>query len=314
MTGYVFDKNGRTHLLPVLTGWEIIHTTGKESGGFTVTFLYQEAMLPILKAATRFQAYHDGMVVFYGVVDGYSVTCDVQGAVVKLYGRTPAALLMDNEAESGDYYNVSLEYILKHHVSPWGVTDIALADTPALARFTVASGQSEWSVLREFLEFSGGLEPRFTAQGKLLLDGKTKGNTFVISGNMPLISTEFSDSRYGVISEVLVKQKRGSGTTVQNERFLARGGSARQVLHVPRYLSYDAMRYSGEYQIRRSREGSVSCVITLPMLFPAFAGDTVRLDSTPIGLTGTFRVSQSRCWAAAGQYGTELTLAVWEEW
>lgn len=314
MTGYLFDKNGRAHLLPVLTSWEIIHTTGKASGGFTVTFLYQEAMLPVLKQATRFRAYHDGAVVFYGVVDGYTITCDVRGASVKLYGRTPAALLMDNEAESGDYYNVGLEYILKHHVYPWGVTDVELADTQSLARFTVSSGQSEWSVLREFLEFSGGLEPRFTAQGKLLLDGRKPGNTLVVSGNTPLLSTELSDIRYGVISEVLVKKSRGGSSTVQNERFLARGGSARQVLNVPRYLSYDAMRYSGEYQIRQSMEESVSCTIALPTLFAAFAGDRVRLDSTPIGLTGTFRVSQSRCWAEAGQYGTELDLAVWEEW
>lgn len=314
MTGYIIDNRGRAHLLPVLLSWDVSHTTGNESGSFTVTFLYEEAMLPVLKQACRFRAYHDGQTVFYGVVDRYAVTCDGRGRLVKLQGRGLAALLMDNEAESGDYYNVELDYILRHHVHPWGVTDTAAAETKPLARFTVRSGQSEWSVLREYLEFSGGLAPRFTPEGRLLCDGTQGGRTLAIGGSTPVLSAEFVDDRCGVISQMLVKKTRGGASVVENPDFIARGGCARQVLNVPRYLSYDAMRYTGEYQIRRSMEGSVMLVLTLPELFAAFAGDTVRLDKSPIGLTGRFRVISSRCWASGEQYGTELTLSIWEEW
>lgn len=314
MTGYLMDSQGKAHLLPVLTGWEMCYTTGKECGGFSVTFLYREGMLPVLKAATRFRAYHDSETVFYGVVDGYTVTHGTGGAVAEVHGRSLAALLMDNEAESGDHYHVDLDYILRCHVYPWGIVDVAPAQSDTLARFTVRSGQSEWSVLREFLAFSGGLEPRFTAGGKLLPDGRQGGRTFVIGADTPLLSAEFTDDRYGVVSQVLVKKTRGAAAVVENPAFSARGGSARRVLNVPRYLGYDAMRYTGEYQLRQSKTGSVQYTVTLPMLFPAFAGDTVRLDSSPVGLTGRFRVERSRCWARGNRFGTELTLAVWEEW
>jgi len=314
MTGYLIDNDRRAHLLPVLTGWDITHTTGPESAGFTVTFLFEEDMLPVLKRACRFRAYHDGKTVFYGVIDRYTVCCDVRGKTVKLQGRGLEALLMDNEAESGDYYGADLDYILKRHVHPWGVTDISPAPVKPLTRFTVRSGQSEWSVLREFLEFSAGLSPRFTREGRLLCDGRTEGRAFSIGGSTPILSAEFTDDRYGVISQMLVKQTRGGSKVIENAAFTARGGSARQVLSIPRTLGYDALRYTGEYQIRRSKEGSVTCVLTLPELFAAFAGDTVRLDKSPVGLTGTFRVSASRCWASGDLFGTELTLAVWEEW
>lgn len=314
MTAYVFDQQHRAHLLPELTGWDIVHTTGGACGAFSVTCLYEEAMLPVLKQASRFRAYHKGMPVFTGVVDRYDITWDARGKTVTLRGRSPAALLMDNESRRGDYVNVDLEYMLQHHVRPWGVTDIVPAAVKPLARFTVRSGQSEWNVLREFLEFSGGLCPRFTADGKLLLDGTSGGALRVVGGSTPILSAEFTDDRCGVISEILVQKTRGAADTVKNEAFLARGGSAHRVLNVPRALSYDAMRYTGEYQIRRSKENSVTCTLTLPALFEAFAGDTVRLDANVLGLTGSFRVNQSRCWARGSQYGTELTLAVWEVW
>ena len=314
MTGYIMDSRGRAHLLPALLSWDVSHTTGRDSGSFSVSFLYEAAMLPVLKQACRFRGYHDGETVFYGVVDRYVVTCDGRGRLVKLQGRSLAALLMDNEAESGDYYNVDLEYILRRHVTPWGVTDVAPAAAKPLARFTVRSGQSEWSVLREYLEFSGGFTPRFTPEGRLLCDGSQGGRTVVIGGGTPVVAAEFADDRCGVISQMLVKKTRGGSGVVENPGFIARGGCARQVLNVPRYLSYDAMRYTGEYQIRKSREDSVTLTLTVPELFAAFAGDTVRLDKSPVGLTGRFRVAGSRCWAAGEQYGTELTLSVWEEW
>ena len=315
MTGYIMDKTGAIRELPVLLGWEIEHGMGQPCDAFTAECLYEPEMLPVLKQAVRFRAVHEGQVVFYGVVDAYTVTADVRGMRLKLEGRSLAALLMDNEAESGEYYNVGLEDILRRHVTPWGITNLEKAEVPKLARFSVSSGQSQWSVLREFLRLSGGLEPRFTPAGTLLLDGGRGGDTRSIGGATAVSDVKFRDDRYGVVSRGLVKKTRsGAVSTVDNEPFLARGGSARRVVQVPRYTDYDAMRYTGEYQIAQSKADSVVCTLTVASLFAAFAGDTVFLHTSPIGLTGRYRVSRSRCWAEAGRYGTELTLAVWEAW
>lgn len=315
MTGYIMEKAGVWQKLPPLLEWEIEHGLGQPCDAFTVVCSYGPEMLSVLKQATRFRAVQDGQVVFSGVVDAYTVTADVRGMRVKLEGRSLAALLMDNEAESGEYFQIGLEEVLRRHVTPWGISDVERVSVPELAHFTVSSGQSQWSVLREYLWFAGGLEPRFTPSGTLLLDGKRGGVSRTIGGSTALSGMEFRDDRYGVVSSVLVKKTRsGTTSTVNNEGFLARGGSARRVVQVPRYTDYDAMRYTGEYQIARSKTDSVVCVLAIPSLFAAFAGDTVFLNASPMGLTGKFRVSRSRCWAESGQYGTELTLAVWEAW
>ena len=315
MTGTIYDQKGREYGLPVLLEWEITHGLGGSCDSFTVTVPYQPEMLPILKTACRFRAVHNGETVFYGVMDGYTVDCGTGGSTVSLEGRSLGALLMDNEAESGEYFNLGLEEVLRRHVTDWGIREIQRASVPNMSHFTVSSGQSQWSVLREYLEFTGNLAPRFDRKGTLLLDGRQGGEKRVIDKSTPVSKLQFRDDRYGVISEVLVKKTRSAVTgTVKNQELMQRGGSARRVIQVPRYTDYDAMRYTGEYQIRKSRENSAVCTLTLPMLFPAFAGDTVELRYSGIGLTGVYRVCESRCWAKASRYGTDLTLAVWEAW
>ena len=169
---------------------------------------------------------------------------------------------------------------------------------------------------RRAAEYARGAAGKFGVLPDLiLLDGGRGGDTRSIGGATAVSDVKFRDDRYGVVSRVLVKKTRsGAVSTVDNEPFLARGGSARRVVQVPRYTDYDAMRYTGEYQIAQSKADSVVCTLTVPSLFAAFAGDTVFLHTSPIGLTGRYRVSRSRCWAEAGRYGTELTLAVWEAW
>ena len=53
------------------------------------------------------------------------------------------------------------------------------------------------------------------------------------------------------------------------------------------------MRYTGEYQIERSREEERTVTLTLPGSFPAFPGDRVILDLERMGLSGEFRVSEA---------------------
>ena len=315
MTGIIYDRSGKGVTLPVLTEWEILHGLGQPCDRFMVRFPYRKQMLEILKGACRFRGIYAGETVFYGVVDAYTVTCDARGAVAELEGRSLGALLMDNEAESGEYFHLSLEDVLERHVRSEGVREIQRVDCPPVGHFTVRSGQSQWSVLQEYLQFAAGVTPRFDRNGILLPDGRQGGTVRSIGGATPVSSVEFRDDRYGVITEVLVKKTRsGEQSTVRNESMIARGGHTRRVLQVPRYLDHDGMRYTGEYQLARSRQDSTVCILRLPKLFAGFAGDTLWLNDSAVGLKGKFRVSQSRCWAEKGQFGTELTLAVWEAW
>ena len=72
-----------------------------------------------------------------------------------------------------------------------------------------------------------------------------------------------------------------------------RGGQCRRVVYTPGQSTWAAMRYTGEYQIQRSKEDEKSIAVCLPGSFLAFPGDIVELRMERMGLSGTFRVAES---------------------
>lgn len=306
MTGYLTDSGGNTWRLPALLSWDVTHGLGEPCDCFEVRFLYAPNMADALYAAARFSAVYDGETVFSGVVDEYEIAADGTGMTVSVNGRGLAALLMDNEAEVAEYYGAGLDFILRRHVTPWGITDIRKKAMSAASVFRVQSGQSQWKVLREFCRFCGGVLPRFTRDGVLLLDG-SPGEAYTLDGAASVTAQTLRDTRSGIISEALVKNS-GTSVTVENAAFKARGGSARRVVNVPKYTAYDAMRYTGAWQIQQSRREARVCSVTLPEPFAAFAGDRVTLLSSPLGITGTFEVAESRTRAGSDGATTVLKL------
>ena len=69
------------------------------------------------------------------------------------------------------------------------------------------------------------------------------------------------------------------------------------------------MRYTGEYQIQKSREEEAAVEITLPGNFLAYPGDRVELSLSRLGLAGTYRVAEAEnvCSERSGSTAT-LTL------
>ena len=312
MECYLTGASGTEWSMPQVLAWELEHGMGSPCDAFEVRFVYTPSMEEMLFEAFRFRAVHEGQTVFVGVVDEYEASAGVQGMTVTVRGRGLAALLLDNEAEAADYYNVSTDFILENHVYPWGISRVQLGPEIRSGYFTVASGTSQWKVLEDFFWVCGGVRPRFTKEGLLLLDG-SGGDRLRIDGNTAIGEQMYTDTRCGVISQVLVKNRAaGLESLAENEGFIARGGACRRVVNVPRTVSYDAMRHTGQYQIQRSQLGSRVCRITLPELFAAFPGDRVELADSPLGLRGNFTVSQSRCWADGESAGTVLELE-WEE-
>ena len=109
----------------------------------------------------------------------------------------------------------------------------------------------------------------------------------------PVLALTKRGDHYGVISEVLVIDKnRGVTQTVKNADFLARGGQRRRVVYTPGQSTWAAMRYTGEYQIGKSRENEVEITVKLPGLTEVEPGDTVRLDRSDCGLYGEYRAAE----------------------
>ena len=67
-----------------------------------------------------------------------------------------------------------------------------------------------------------------------------------------------------MIAEALVvDSKAGVKRSVKNEAFCARGGTSRRVFYVPARSGTQAMRYTGEYQIAKSKGGAETLRVTI---------------------------------------------------
>ena len=138
---------------------------------------------------------------------------------------------------------------------------------------------------------------------------KAEGPKYTIDASSGAVSFVRKERRYGVISSVLVKNKvRGTRTVVQNSEFLARRGSCRRVINVPRLTGYNAMRYTGAYQINESKKDSTQYVITLPKLFAAAPNDIITVNIPQMGKPVTLKAGEVTVWSDATGSGTDITL------
>lgn len=310
MKVWVYNAGGEAWLLPESGQWDISHGFCSPCDSFELEFAAQPGMMQELERATEIKIEHGDRNVFRGRIDEISLAATGAGLRARLSGRGMQALLLDNEAESADYYNADLDFILSRHVRGQGIESIdtgGAAGTAAL--FTVESGTSHWGVLEEFARFCCGVRPRFSPEGVLIMDGEGTGDSLCIDSGTPFTEMEYREDRYGVISSIKVKQYSGGGEiTVKNSQFAAAGGLCSRVVNVPRKTSYDRMRYTARYRLDRSMEDYRKLFVTLPWAFAAFPGDRVRLNSQALGMEGEFLVVLSRCRGGAGGESTRLEM------
>ena len=315
MTAYVTDAKGRRWSLPAPLAWRMEYTAGVPCDSFSVTFLFRGEMAPVLKGAAGFAAEEGGQVMLRAVVDEYTVDLDEGGLTATVTGRGYAARLLDNESRPVTYQQATLEEILRNHAEPYGLTCKGAPGIRAGAEYTVAAGSSQWKAVEGFCRACGGFSPRFSREGELLAGPEEPGKTLSIGDRDPVLACTLREDHYGVLTEALVIDKtRNLSFSVQNPEMIRRGGQCRRVIYTPGQSTWDAMRYTGEYQIQKSREDAWTAELTLPGSFPAFPGDRVSLRLERMGLRGTFRVAE-----AESRFGQEtgalaaLTLKPLEE-
>ena len=293
MTGYVTDWRGVRWTLPNLLSWRLEYTAGVPCDSFWLRCTWDGDNTTRPGDWVTFSAWHEGEQVFAGVVDECEVTVSGQGRVLELSGRGMAALLLDNEALGQDYGVATQADILRDHVTPYGIETAPGAALPAVSRFSVAAGSSEWSVVYDFARYYGGAAPRFDRLGRLVLTGWSDGQERVLGDGAPVTGMVCRDRRYGVLSQVLVRDRySGAVEPVENDAFRAAGGRARRVLTMPGRSTYKAMRYSGQFQLDRSAAGLEELEVTVAQPFCAWPGELVRVERSGWDRGGLYRASQ----------------------
>ena len=253
----------------------------------------------------------DDRMLLQGVVDCCFETA--AGLTVTICGRGYAARLLDNESRPVTYQGATLAEIVRCHAAPYGISSAEIAPVSADSVYTVAAGTSQWKALEGFCRTYGGFSPRFRRDGLLVAaPERDDGRRIVIDGTSPILSCTLREDHYGVLTEVLVIDKtRNVSYSVQNRDMLDRGGQCRRVVYTPGQSTWAAMRYTGEYQIRQSREEELTIELGLAGCFPAFPGDTVRLELGAMGLSGEYRVAEAEN-TASPETGEVCTLILRE--
>lgn len=295
--------------LPTAVSWKFCYGTDTPCDSFFLRCLWERGQEKTLSAACRFFAEWEGERVFTGVVDEYAVLCGKDGLYLELSGRGIAALLLDNEALPAEYQRATRADILACHVSPYGVEAAGGGGLPAVAGFTVASGESEWSVVRRFACYYGGVVPRFDRMGRLVLDPPGDSREVLVGDADPVVGWEYREERHGVLSQVAVRRRTARGTQwVSDSAFQAQGGRARRVITVPNTTGSAAMRYTADYQLRAARRERVRMRLTLAGGFLAWPGDLVSVGLKDCGANGRYRAAQTEVACGAGGLTTTLVL------
>ena len=131
-----------------------------------------------------------------------------------------------------------------------------------------------------------------------------------LDGGVPVTKLVRRDKRYGVLSQVTVKDVSGwARQTVENPEFRARGGQCSRVILLPRNTGYQARRYQAQFQLDRSAAELRTVEVTVALPFAAWPGDLVDLDRSGWGGGGRWRVKESKVTLGEAGYATTLVLA-----
>lgn len=310
MTAYVLTAAGERWQLPPAVEWELEYTAGVPCDSFFYRCPSRGCGGADPALWHRFEGYEGEQLVFRGVVDECVRTISAAGEQLELSGRGLAALLLDNEALGQDYGTATLEDILRDHVRPYGIQAAAGAKLPPVSPFSVATGSSEWSVVYDFARYYGGVAPRFDREGRLVLTGWPERAERLIGDGTAVTELVYRDRRYGVLSQVLVRDRySGQTETVSDGKFIAQGGMARRVMTMPGRSNFQTMRYTGKFQLERAKGERIRLEVEIGEAFSAWPGELVRVQRSGWDRNGLYRVAQSTVGMDSRGYWTRLELA-----
>ena len=308
---WVMQGGGQELELPSAVSWKFCYGTDTPCDSFFLRCLWERGQEKLLSSACRFCAQWEGERVFTGVVDEFAVICGGDGLYLELAGRGMAALLLDNEAMPAEYQRCTRADIVADHVAPYGIETVGGFGLPTVSTFPVSSGESEWSVVRRYACYYGGVVPRFDREGRLVLDPHGDTRTVRIGEGDQVTGWEYREERHGVLSQVAVRRRTTWGTQwVSDPAFLAEGGCARKVVTVPNTTGTTAMRYTADYQMRAARRERVRMKLTAAGAFLAWPGELADVELDGFGANGRYRVAQTE--AACGSGGLTTTLILGE--
>lgn len=238
-------------------------------------------MFPIsqpVSSISGFTLLNNNNIIFTGIADKQTVTCNKNGAVLTIQGRSMAALLLDNEAMPCNYYMPDNMVMEINHLKPFGISAEDKSASPYEESISVGKGVTHWEVIEEFCRCKYNSFPRITEEGTAVLSGDLSAENLMFSNDegdrgIPFTDITIKETRCKMLSDIYVRNDVNSSSyslTLNNPLALSKGVNRVRYLNV---LDRDDITvYHGEKMIENSNKDFFEITLTCPVGLPCVLG------------------------------------------
>ena len=142
---------------------------------------------------------------FYGPVDEVVTVRQSGKLTMRLYARSLAAFLLDNEAEPLTYENPSNRMMAQRHLLPFGITDYDNERHPLYDSLQINKGMSHWQALERFCRKRYGAAPRIEGRRAYLKGFSREGEVLFGENGVRCLSLHEYLRPCRLISELRVR-------------------------------------------------------------------------------------------------------------
>lgn len=228
------------------------------------------------------RVFHEGQVVFGGIVDEQNTSISGEGFQVEVVCRSWEALLLDNEAKPAVLRNPSLDTLWEKYFKPLGFLDVLGDKDTKSGELTIEKGASCWELLEGFCKEYLGTVPYVDGGGILHCEGIPESQMDVGK----VVSAQISRQPCKQLSAVWQQSFRGTYDTPF--RNTAAWGVTRQ-----RYVSMEDGRDPRQLLREGERESRLLTVECSGNYWPA-RGALVAVEAQRLGSFGGCSVRSAR--------------------
>lgn len=307
MNVFAITEGGEKVMLPQPVSLCINCETDVPADDITITFAMNS--VPPLAFLTVTE---NGSNIFMGIVDEQEKTIGADGTLIKITGRSMAALLLDNEAKPTNYTNLSDEVLFYNHIEPYGLTGFLGDDASYIGNMSIDKGVTQWQVVEDYCGKKYNTVPRINEEGIAVLNGSISQKKLLFSNTikrgMPYVSCKIKTKRHSMLSHIYVRTSPADGytTTLINTTAVKKGVMRR------RYLNVADMKGRtldiGDKMIEKSNQGNLIVTLCCPCGVLGCLGAMATVDDIAVENGSQLTISKVRyVLSSQGQY-TYLTL------
>lgn len=282
-------SDGHTQPLHALTV-SLDGDTKVPADSLTVTCPFDNALR---QNAAKIEAYDGERLVFSGKPDKIVTEKRTQGAILRFSARSPAAALLDNEAEPITYFQPTVGLMESRHLAPFGIRVMTRDNTPYYDALKIVKGMSHWQVLQSFCRNRFQCEPRVTGDGRAYLNGEPEDGTVFFSdtGGVRYFALTEYQKPHCLLSEVRLKFEQANAyhAVIENTSPAARG--VRRVRYV-NAASDKTTLATAEKMLENSNRSSYSLRLRCLGCQSAALGKRAAVQDSVLGLTDNLLVRQ----------------------